>query len=119
MKEEGDRSHLTYKKILINGFSLFCDWELSDAHDSNNESHARACKDIDVELLEQEQAAGDGESENQYFKQVLKEEFEDEPTEMNSKHKMIVDNFNVEANLQLNKDIKSPIMPATLSFPQI
>jgi len=72
-----------------------------------------------VALLEEEQAAADGEVKDQYFKKVLKEEFQDEPTEMNSKHKMIVDNFNVEANVQLNKDIKSPIMPATLNFPQI
>ena len=70
-------------------------------------------------LLESEQNGVDGEVKDDYFKQILKEEFSDRSTEMDLNHKMIVDNFNVECKLQLNKDIKSPIMPATLKFPQL
>jgi hypothetical protein len=48
----------------------------------------------------------------------LEKEFSDN-FENRFEHKHILDNFFLEIRLQLNKDVKNPILPATMAYPQL
>lgn len=48
------------------------------------------------------------------FEKVLKFEFEERKNQKN-----ILDNLKIRLEITLNKDIRNPIAPASLSFPQI
>lgn len=111
VQQEGEKKHLTYKKVVIQGFSIFCDWE--DITKVENGG-------IDVQKLrEEQQMLGDDPlSADSYFMKILNGEFSDKKEDL-IKHKNIIDNFYVELQLQLNKNIQKPSMPATLSFPYI
>lgn len=104
---------LTYKKVKIIGFSVFCDYE---------DIHLRENGGVDLKLLNEQRDVS--KPAHSLFKDILEAEFgPDDPKKKNpiepAKHKYLMENFHVTLKLQLNKDIRNPTMPGSLSYPQI
>lgn len=108
MKQQGEAQKLVYKQAKIEGLSLFCDWVDADAEENGG---------VDLERLKEERPSlKAGTLADSYFMEVLNREFTDEESKR-SQHRLIVNDFRVEGNLQLNKDVKQLSRPATLTQP--
>lgn len=100
-----DDTHLlTYKVAKVEGLSLFCDW--IDYFDPRQDFF-----DLD-KLLN----TVDPNAALTYFHDLLNHEFSEKAQ---NNHKYILHNFKLELQLQINKDIRNPLAPATLKHPQL
>ena len=104
---------LTFKVAKIEGFSLFCDWENVDAIENGG---------IDVTRLREE---GSRSSEKKvkadassYFQEIIAKEFGDDVKQL-VRHKSLIEDLQVELRIEVNKDMRNPLMPASLEYPQI
>ena len=53
-----------------------------------------------------------------YFQEIIEKEFSADPSKQ-IKHKNLIQDLQIELKIEINKDIRNPLMPATLEFPQI
>jgi len=83
---------------------VFCDWRDVDSVESGGIDMTKLKEDIEKKSF----------GDTSYFKQILRREFEDKD---DLHKKKILDKFDLEVRLQLNKDIHDPLMPATLDHP--
>ena len=102
-REKKDNKLLTYKVLRMDGISLFCDWGDIDKPECGAVDPKEAC-----------QAAGGA-----YLQEVLEREFPKDPGTVPAKHVYVLQDFALEARVQLNKDIRDPLAPATLAQPQL
>ena len=79
------KDQLTYKVAKIDDFSIFCDWENMDQNR------------IDVQALSEQALKGSSGK----LEELLTKEFADHEDD----HRYILDNFTVELQFKINKDI--------------
>lgn len=95
-KNIGDEERLTFKTVKLDGFSVFCNWKDVDSR-------------IDLEKLVQQSQQKD----TSYIQEVLDAEYEGK-----NANSYFLHDLNIVLNLQLNNDVKNPLAPATLAYPQ-
>ncbi len=109
---------------LIEGFSIFCDWDSVDDPANGGVNLGKLSDSSLVEISDDELAGGSPQKKVKktkgliYFSKVLKREFSDNPEDLAS-HKYLIENFRVKLEVQINKNIKNPVLPATQKHPQL
>lgn len=79
---------------------------------------------IDLDQLQKPGAAGKATKASgntgtkTYFQEIIEKEFSADPSKQ-IKHKNLIQDLQIELKIEINKDIRNPLMPATLEFPQI
>jgi hypothetical protein len=53
-----------------------------------------------------------------YFQEIIEKEFSADPSKQ-IKHKNLIQDLHMELKMEINKDMRNPLMPATLEFPQL
>ena len=90
VKQTGEEKHLTYKQVVLEGFSIFCDWNNVDLAENGG---------VDIKRLVEEQATlTDDTLDQSYFMQLIRGEFSDDKKRLIA-HKYIIDNFQVQLRL--------------------
>lgn len=112
-KEKNKVHYLTYKKISIKGFSIFCDYDDVDLRKNGGIDHDKLAEELK-------------ENGCSYFRHILKSEFGAKNVDPNAEkevelchHKYLIQNFQVTLNLQINKDVKNPAIPFNFDHPQL
>jgi hypothetical protein len=111
----GSQSPLTFKVAKIEGLSLFCDWKDVDAPENGG-----------IDLAELQKPGSEKKSKKAtgsagtptYFQEIIEKEFSADPSKQ-IQHKNLIHDLQIELKIEINKDMRNPLMPATLEFPQI
>ena len=53
-----------------------------------------------------------------YFQEIIEKEFSADPSKR-IKHKNLIQDLHMELKMEINKDMRNPLMPATFKFPQV
>jgi len=137
-QKQGGVSGLAFKKVTVDGLSVFVDW-MDNGNDCLKTEEERQENQKQWDLYqppaapEIEEQSGAGVSLSQLrqqsadledkFEEILEGEFSSDSQGEEApplfRHKYVIDNFHLEVRLQLNKDVKNPVVPASLEQPQI